>query len=239
MDKPTLSLVIPCFNEQDNLPKLISRCEEVFSDSGVEVILVDNGSDDNTLKILPKLTAASVVCRSLRVEINQGYGFGILSGLKVCHGDFLGWTHADLQTDPADVMAALDIIRENEGNEQIYIKGRRHNRPLLDTAFAWGMAMFEFLVLGVGMWDINAQPNIFSRSFYENWQDPPNDFSLDLFAYTAAVKSGINLKRIPVYFPPRQAGVGSNDTFSRKIRFSIRAMKFSLAMRRRLGTLKQ
>jgi hypothetical protein len=101
------------------------------------------------------------------------------------------------------------------------------------------MALVEFFVLGIGMWDINAQPNIFPRSFCESWQDPPTDFSLDLFAYTIAVKKGMNLKRIPVYFPPRTAGVASNDTLTKKIRFSIRALRFSLAMRRRLGTLTQ
>ena len=234
MGSPSLSLVIPCYNEQNNLPKLISRCEEVFSGTGVEVILVDNGSTDDTPKILPELATASEVCRTVRVEVNQGYGFGILSGLAVCQGDFFGWTHADLQTDPADVLAALDIIEAHQGDERLYIKGRRYNRPVIDTAFAWGMALFEFLVLGIAMWDINAQPNIFHRQFYKSWQDPPHDFSLDLFAYAIAVKRRMNLKRIPVYFPPRKAGVGSNDSLPSKISFSIRALRFSLAIRRRL-----
>ena len=59
-----------------------------------------------------------------------------------------------------------------------------------------------------------------------------HDFSLDLFAYTSAVKSGIEIKRIPVYFPARKAGIGSNDTLKKKFFFSIRTLKFSLTMRK-------
>ncbi len=230
MKNPIISLVIPCYNEAENLERLVKRCEEVFTGIGIEVILVDNGSLDKTPEIMPSLVAGSKVCRSTRIKVNQGYGYGILSGLKICQGDYLGWTHADLQTDPADVLAGLKIILGNDGRD-IFIKGKRHNRPLIDSAFAWGMALFEFFVLGVKMWDINAQPNIFSRSFFESWKHPPHDFSLDLFAYTSAVKRGIGLKRIPVYFPARKAGIGSNDTLKKKIQFSIRTLKFSLTMR--------
>lgn len=231
MKKPIISLVIPCYNEARNLERLVTRCEEVFEEIGIEVILVDNGSVDSTPEIMSSLLVGSQVCRSTRIEVNQGYGYGILSGLKICQGDFLGWTHADLQTDPADVLAALKIILSNEG-KGYFIKGERHNRPLKDAVFAWGMALFEFLVLGVKMWDINAQPNIFPRSFFESWDKTPHDFSLDLFAYTSAVKRGIEIKRIPVYFPARKAGIGSNDTLKKKIVFTIRTLKFSLTMRK-------
>jgi hypothetical protein len=47
------------------------------------------------------------------LKVNQGYGFGILSGLKECTGEFLGWTHADMQTDPKDLLKAFNIIKEN------------------------------------------------------------------------------------------------------------------------------
>ena len=42
------------------------------------------------------------------------------------------------------------------------------------------MSLIEWMILGVRMWDINAQPTLFHRSFFEIWQDPPKDWSLDL-----------------------------------------------------------
>ena len=99
-----LSLVIPCYNESESLPTLIEQCQTIISENeNIEVILVDNGSSDSTPEILRPLEKHNTSLRSTRVEQNIGYGNGILAGLKVAQGEILGWTHADLQTDPTDV----------------------------------------------------------------------------------------------------------------------------------------
>src|SRR5258707_112984 len=129
-----LSLIIPCYNEAKNLPLLVERCRlATREDECVEVILVDNGSTDDTPSVLARLLSDSPGCRSVRVNVNQGYGFGILSGLRAAEGDVLAWTHADMQTDPMDVLAALALFREAAAaGENLMIKGRRRGRPLFD-----------------------------------------------------------------------------------------------------------
>ena len=102
-----LSLVIPCYNEAANLPSLLERCKELAQRGSVEVILVDNGSTDDSPQVLARLLPAYPGCRTVRVEHNQGYGFGILAGLKAARGDILGWTHADMQTDPMDAAQGI------------------------------------------------------------------------------------------------------------------------------------
>ena len=87
MDTPNLSIVIPCYNESENLPLIVDRIRESFTYQepiSTEVILVDNGSTDGSFDLMQKLVATSgldTLIRPVRVEINQGYGFGILSGL--------------------------------------------------------------------------------------------------------------------------------------------------------------
>jgi GMP synthase (glutamine-hydrolysing) len=87
------SLIIPCYNEAANLPLLLERCKALAAKSEVEVILVDNGSTDSTPQVLLNLLPRYPGCRTVRVEKNQGYGFGILSGLSyptqvwMSHGD--------------------------------------------------------------------------------------------------------------------------------------------------------
>ena len=66
---------------------------------------------------------------------NKGYGNGIKQGLKIAEGKFIGYTHADLQTDPKDVIKAFDIIKLNNCNENIFIKGNRKGRPFFDQFF--------------------------------------------------------------------------------------------------------
>ena len=89
---------------------MLERCKDVTLYPGVEVILVDNGSTDNTPQVLEELLPLNSNCRSIRVEENQGYGFGILSGLKIAKGDIIGWTHADMQTDPQDFLYGIEFF---------------------------------------------------------------------------------------------------------------------------------
>jgi len=236
---PLLSLVIPCYNESGNIPNLVARIAATMSDADAEIILVDNGSSDDTAAMLAGEIAHHANIRTISVDVNQGYGFGILSGLAAAKGEILAWTHADLQADPADALAGLALFRDSAEPQRLFVKGRRYGRPLRDTAFTWGMAMFEGLVLGTRMWDINAQPTMFHRNFFETWDDPPNDFSLDLFAYYMAVRTECRLARFPVYFGSRTAGVGHNETFRAKLHYSKRTIDYSLKLRRKLATDRQ
>jgi glycosyltransferase involved in cell wall biosynthesis len=227
------SLVIPCYNEAANLPLLLDRCREVTRQPDVEVVLVDNGSTDNSQSVLHNLLPNYPGCRSVRVEHNQGYGFGILSGLTASCGEILGWTHADMQTDPQDVLRGLELFELHGPN--IFVKGRRYGRPLGDVAFTVGMSAFETLLLGTPMWDINAQPTMFSRAFFETWREPPHDFSLDLYAYYQARRAGLTVHRFPVTFGERAHGVSHwNVNWTAKVKFIKRTMSFSLSLKQRL-----
>jgi glycosyltransferase involved in cell wall biosynthesis len=232
---PMLSLIIPCYNEARNLPLLIRRVEESFSaESGTEVILVDNGSTDESPEILRRLDGHRVI-RSVRVDVNQGYGFGILSGLRAARGQFLGWTHADMQTDPADALKALTLIQQ-AGTHKLLVKGRRYGRPLQDVAFTVGMSAFETVLLRTRLWDINAQPNVMSRELFDAIaNDAPHDFSLDLYVYHAAKARGHRIVRFPVRFGKRAHGVSHwNVDWRSKKKFIVRTVKFSRELRQRV-----
>jgi glycosyltransferase involved in cell wall biosynthesis len=227
------SLIIPCHNEADNLPLLIKRCGELATRSDIEVILVDNGSTDSTAALLESLLPKYPRCRSIRIEKNQGYGYGILSGLKEAQGDILGWTHGDIQTDPKDALLGLELYEKHGGD--IFVKGRRTGRPLMDVLFTIGMSIFETILLVRPMWDINAQPTIFSRNFFETWISPPNDFSLDLYVYYHALRQGSKIYRFPVKFSRRAHGVSHwNVSWAAKFNFVCRTVDYSFKLKRRL-----
>ena len=228
------SLVIPCYNEADNLPLLLERCKGLSVRPNVEVVLVDNGSIDGTAEVLKNLLPNYPGCRSIHVKKNQGYGFGILSGLKVAKGEILGWTHSDMQTDPQDVLSGLELF-EKYGSD-IFVKGRRYGRPLMDVVFTVGMSLFETLLLGRPMWDINAQPTLFSRKFFESWTTPPDDFSLDLYAYYQAQSFGLKVHRFPVRFGRRAHGISHwNFNWAAKRKFIRRTVNFSLHLKNKIS----
>lgn len=227
------SLVIPCYNEAANLPLLLARSAEVARPGETEVVFVDNGSSDDSRRLLAEMLPQYPGCRSVRVEENRGYGYGVLAGLNAARGDILGWTHADMQTDPKDALRGLALFKKH--GPDIFVKGRRYGRPLGDVVFTVGMSLFETMLLGKPMWDINAQPTMFSRAFFEAWHEPPHDFSLDLFAYHQARRAGLAVHRFPVRFGERAHGVSHwNVNWAAKRKFIRRTVDFSLELSKRI-----
>lgn len=231
-----LSIIIPCYNEGKNVDDLLQTYAKVIQRSDIEVILVNNGSTDDTGAFL--LNVAPKYAHFLKVHtvpVNQGYGFGILSGLREASGEFIGWTHGDQQTPPADVLRALEIIETNNNNENLYVKGTRTGRPLFDVFFTLGMSIFETIYMGTRLYDINAQPNIFHRSFFATWDNPPHDFALDLYALYMARIQKRTIIRFTVPFLRRQHGVSSwNTGLLSKWKFIKRTLSFSVSLKRRL-----
>lgn len=228
-----LSIVIPCYNEQANIPLILERFNEVIKREDIEIVLVNNGSTDDSAAVLDRLVVDYAFAKVVTVTVNQGYGFGILSGLRQAQGEFLGWTHADMQTDPFDTIKALDIIEQHQSAKNLYLKGLRKKRPLFDQIFTVGMSVFETVYLKAPLWDINAQPNIFHRSFFNDLDNPPHDFSLDLFFLFMAKRKQLTIQRFPVVFPERIHGESSwNHGLAAKWKFIKRTLTFSQQLKK-------
>lgn len=231
-----LSIIVPCYNEEKNIPLILKRFNSVINRNDIEVVLVNNGSTDNSKEVIIKLIKEYDFVRVHNINKNQGYGYGITSGLSVAKGEFIGYTHADMQTDPNDVIKALEIIEKNKNPKNCYVKGNRRGRPFLDQFFTSSMSLFETLYLGTKLWDINAQPNVFHNSFFKKIKENcPKDFSLDLFLLYKAKKEKVNIIRFDVVFPERIHGESSwNTSLKAKWKFIKRTLEFSLKLKKNL-----
>ena len=228
------SLVIPCYNEAENLPLLLKRCSVFNGNKNFEIIIVDNGSNDNSKEVLRELLPLYTSCRIVTVEKNNGYGYGIMMGLREAKGDIIGWTHADLQTDPQDILRAVDYFKNS--STKSFVKGKRYGRPFIDVLFSLGMSIFETILLKQKMWDINAQPTLFPKEFFESWEEPPNDFSLDLYAYFQAHRHNLEINRFPVRFGKRAHGMSNwNTDWTAKKKFIYRTLSYSLQLKKKLN----
>ena len=139
-----------------------------------------------------------------------------------------------MQTNPKDVIKAVDILLEDKERENMFVKVTTKGSSPWDMLFTNGMSLFESVYLGKKLIDINAQPNVFSRSFFETWEVPPYDFSLDLYALYMAKKQGMKVVRFPVEFPKRIHGSSKwNTGIKSKFRFIKRTLQFSVALKKR------
>lgn len=236
-----LSIAVPCYNEEGNIPGVVSRFREALEGStGIELLLIDNGSTDNTgARIDEEIRRQNCAfARKIHVPVNQGYGYGLLAGLKEARGSILAWTHADLQTDPADVLKAHALYREKSTvTERVFIKGHRKNRGMAEQFFSFGMQLLSSLVLGVWLEEVNAQPKLFPRAFYEEMTDPPHDFSLDLYVLYLARKKGYNIHALPVCFKKRMHGEakgGSGSNFKTRWKLIKRTWTYIFELKAKL-----
>lgn len=237
-----LSIVVPCYNEEKNIPLIVERFGTVLSGrDDVELILVDNGSRDGTGAAIDReiRRQGCPFARKVTVAANIGYGFGILSGLRAAAGDVLAWTHADLQTDPKDVLEAHAAYAANAvGGRRVFVKGRRVNRKPAEALFSLGMQLLASLALGTWLEEINAQPKLFDRPFYEALKNPPNDFSLDLYVLYTAKRLGYKVVSIPVHFGERRYGEakgGGGSSLATRLALIRRTARYILELKRSLA----
>jgi glycosyltransferase involved in cell wall biosynthesis len=103
---PQLSVVVPLFNEEENVPILQSEIERSLEGRDYEIVFVDDGSTDSTSQ---RVNCGPRV-RLLRFSKNEGQSAAMIAGIASAKGDFIVMLDGDLQNDPADIPRLLDEI---------------------------------------------------------------------------------------------------------------------------------
>lgn len=207
-------LVLPCYNESKSLEQIVLRAKQSaikagFTADRFQLVLVQNGSQDDSLSVLEKLKSNSEHSgwfRYVQVPINQGYGFGIQAGLNVTKAPFIGWSHADQQCDPDDAFRALEKLRNSRHPDKTLVKGVRTGRSTKERLVSRVFELIAWKKLGYRFYEINAQPKVFHRNLLSLCPNPPKDFAFDVYVLFRALKNQYQIQTIQVEFPPRVHG---------------------------------
>jgi glycosyltransferase involved in cell wall biosynthesis len=208
--KPFFSIVLPCYNEAGNLPLLAERFASFVPDYHFELLLVNNGSTDHSASVLKDLAEDHSFIRVVDIEWNIGYGHGIHTGLSVAKGEFLAFSHADIQTPPEDLFKAFDLMLKQpvELRSEVMVKGFRTNKTA--DIMTRGLEMVCFLLTGYHLSDINGQPKLFHPSFFSSLPSPPFDFSYDAWILLKSAQKGHRLLCFDVRFGDRIHGISKS-----------------------------
>jgi glycosyltransferase involved in cell wall biosynthesis len=130
--KPQLSLVIPCYNEAENVPTLLTRVEAALILAGkpFEVVIVDDGSTDATPRLLSEAMKLKPWLRVIRMGKNGGQSAAFEAGFEAARGDIIATIDADLQNDPEEIPRLLPMLDQQNVD---MITGWRKDRQ--DTPF--------------------------------------------------------------------------------------------------------
>src|SRR5574341_2042594 len=208
MESPFLSLVLPFYNEEACVTKVIEELRTVLFEVGLpfEIIAVQNGSKDRTSEILEILKNRFKELQVVQVSINQGLGYGILQGLSVSYGEVVGYMSGDGQLDPH--ILPLLLLRMEETKSDVAI-GRRIVR--YDGWLRWliskGCNLLARFLFNIPINDLNGHPKLFTRSTYSLMQLCSHDFFIDPEIVLKAQRLGLQFCEADTEFRRRETGL--------------------------------
>jgi glycosyltransferase involved in cell wall biosynthesis len=191
---PALSLVLPCYDEEEVIEKTVEDLFAAFDRAGrtLEIVAVDNGSRDRTGEILQQLSVRHATLVTARVETNVGYGNGLLAGLPRATAPWVGILCADGQVAAEDV-AALFLAAERAQAPAVFKVRRRFRRDGLRRKIV--SVLYNLLMAavfpGLGSIDVNGNPKLLPRASLERMRLRSRDWFLDAEILLEARRLGL------------------------------------------------
>ena len=184
-----ISIIIPAYNEAKRIGNVLSKIPD-FAD---EIIVVDDGSKDNTAEVAKKYGA-----NIIRLKENQGKGAAINAGMKEATGDIIVFIDADGQHNPEEITKLLEAILQDEadfviGSRLIKVQGKR---PLIRKISNFLSTSLIRLKLGINVKDTQSGFRALKREFLPEIESKRYEVETELLI--KAVKKGARVKEVPV-----------------------------------------
>ncbi len=208
--RPDLSLVVPAYNEEAIVASTLRNLLDAFERAGVrlELVVVDNGSKDRTGAIVAELAASRRQVRPIRVDVNRGYGYGVLQGVPHCTAPWIGFIPADGQVDAADVVSLYQAVLGSDG--RVLAKVRRRFR-LDGIKRKFVSVTYNLLVLALwpslGSLDVNGTPKILHRDVLASLDLSSHGWLLDPELMIKAHYLGVRVLEFNVFSRMRSNGL--------------------------------
>lgn len=203
----SVSFVLPAFNESANIADAVRRCVGVagaFDD--YEVIVVDDGSSDDTRNIVDGLSVDNPAIRSVHHPENRGYGAALKSGLLAAGMDRVFFTDADLQFDVSEIHAL--VAHADEHGVVAGFRSPRHD-PWLRCLNGWAWSWLVNRLFGTGVRDVDCAFKLFDRRVFEQIEIESIGAFVNTEILVRARAAGFTVKEVPVSHFPRGAGVAT------------------------------
>ncbi len=202
MGSYTYSIIIPAYNESQRISASLDRILAYIADQqwGAEIIVVNDGSRDNTAEIVREYAKSHPMVRLIENPGNRGKGYTVRHGMMQAHGDILLFTDADLSSpieESQKLFAAIDRGADvTFGSRWLQAELQTERQPLYRQVFGRIFNLLLRIILGLKYKDTQcgfkaftrkAAQNIFSRQMIDRWGfDPEILFLAEKFGYKVA-----------------------------------------------------
>ena len=176
-----LSVLIPCFNEKNTIEEIVNRINKL-EDLNLEIIVIDDNSDDGTRKILQE-KIKDKVSQLIFNESNHGKGYCIKKGIENANGDVILIQDADLEYDPKEYYKLIKPI--SDGNADVVFGSRFIGGDQRRILFFWHTIANKFLTIlsnmftNLNLTDMETCYKIFKKSLMEKIDLKEKGFGFD------------------------------------------------------------
>jgi dolichol-phosphate mannosyltransferase len=213
---PEISVVVPVFNEQGNIPPLLAEIAAALRGRvDFEIVYIDDASKDDSLAVLKQAKAQYPELRVIRHVSQSGQSTAIRSGVKAAHGAWIATLDGDGQNDPADIPKLL-AMRDASPSEIKLFAGWRVNRKDSGSkrwASKWANAIRSRL-LRDDTPDTGCGIKLFERDAF---LDLPYFDHMHRYLPALMQRAGWQVKSVPVNHRPRGAGVSKYNNLNRAL----------------------
>jgi len=226
---PSISVFFPCYNEQDNLTHITEQAVAVLEklDVDFEVIIVDDGSRDETGRIADELAKRDSRIKAVHHDTNLGYGAALQSGFAAAEKELVFYTDGDGQFDIGEMPQLLGLIEEYD-----IVSCYRLNRQdsLMRKINGWCWTKLVCWLFGMKIRDIDCAFKLYKREIFDNIQLSSTGALIDTEILARSVGKGYTITQKGVHHYPRTAGeqTGAN------VRVVLRAFKELFKLYRRI-----
>jgi glycosyltransferase involved in cell wall biosynthesis len=212
-----ISVVVPVYNEEENLPVLIPKIGKVFEGIGLsyEMIFVDDGSSDGSLRVLKEATSRYPLLRIIKLKQNRGLSTALLAGMREARGEKMVTLDADLQNDPEDIPRLLGYLDQYD-----MATGWRQKRedPWLKKISSKIANAIRNRLSGEEIRDSACTLRAFKRECVQNI---PVFNGMHRFLSTLVKIEGYRILEVPVIHHPRKFGKSKYNIRNRMVRAFI------------------
>jgi glycosyltransferase involved in cell wall biosynthesis len=227
---PDVSIVIPVYNEVDNLADLVAQVESamVTTPYTFELLLVDDGSRDGSRRLLGELAARHPRLRPLGLIRNYGQSTALQAGFDHARGRFIVTLDGDLQNPPSEIPRLLEILERDGSIDAISgWRKERQDRALSRKLPSWLANRLISAVTGVRLHDYGCALKAYRRNIIDNLKLYGEQHR---FIPALAVEAGARMVEVPVQHLPRTRGA-SKYGLSRIFRVALDLMWVKFLMR--------
>jgi len=214
-----LSVIIPCFNEARTIREILSRVKvaEIPASWQKEIIVVDDGSGDETKAVLRTLLIENPEVRIIFKEQNGGKGSAVKAGLGEAEGDYLIIQDADLEYDPSEYPRLLAPLIEGKATAVFGSRILGNNVPSSRLYFYGGLLVSKVfnLAFGTHLSDVTTCYKVFPRALVkEIIEQPSNDFVFDAIELTHVIARRATIVEVPISYHSRTHREGKKISWS-------------------------